>query len=270
MDFSKFLYLSFERSRDNQENIFLYLTTKEIQELDLYLKRRLKQDNKRIPVKAFNLETGIWNNVDPIGGIVEEGTGGGGPTPGTIDHEDLTGLLGGFPNQRYHLSLAQFNKLAQGNYRGDWDAATNTPAIPVASVANKDHFYRVTTAGTTLINGVSEWEIGDLIWSTGVFWFRIASGMSAKTAKLTTTIQINTNIAANTPISLIASGPGYTKTGDNGALGATASEFNGTAYMQVFRNGAYQRKGDSVVYVSSTSISFPVPLKAGEFLLILS
>jgi hypothetical protein len=270
MDFSKFLFMNFERSRDNQEDTFLFLNSAEIQELDLYLKRRLRQDNKRIPVKAFNLDTGKWNNVDPLGGVIEEGTGGGGPTPGTLDHEDLLGLQGGAVNNRYHLTLTQLNKLNQGNYQGDWNALTNTPSIPLPSASNKDQFYRVTTAGTTLINGVSEWEVGDLIYSTGTFWFRIASGLSAKTAKHATEIEITLNQLANTVLSVHTSGIGYIKSGDNGHLGNNASEFNSTEYIQVFRNGAYQRKGVNVNYVSSSSLSFNVPLKVGEFIVILS
>lgn len=49
---------------------------------------------------------------------------------------------------------------------GVWNALTNTPAIPVASASNRGNAYRVTAAGTTSIDGIAEWAVGDLITCT--------------------------------------------------------------------------------------------------------
>jgi hypothetical protein len=58
-------------------------------------------------------------------------------------------------------------------YQGVWDANTNSPAIPAASTGNKGHYYRVSTAGATEIDGESSWSVGDWIVSNGVTWDKI-------------------------------------------------------------------------------------------------
>jgi len=58
-------------------------------------------------------------------------------------------------------------------YQGTWNAATNTPAIPAAAVGNKGWYYSVSVAGTTNINGISSWAVGDQIISSGSVWQKI-------------------------------------------------------------------------------------------------
>jgi hypothetical protein len=58
-------------------------------------------------------------------------------------------------------------------YQGTWNAATNSPAIPAASAANKGWYYKVATAGTTTISGINDWGVGDWIISNGVSWDKI-------------------------------------------------------------------------------------------------
>lgn len=56
------------------------------------------------------------------------------------------------------------------SYQGVWNASTNTPTIPAASSSNKGYYYKVSTAGTTTVDGVSEWAVGDWITSNGTTW----------------------------------------------------------------------------------------------------
>jgi hypothetical protein len=60
-------------------------------------------------------------------------------------------------------------------YKGTWNASTNSPSIPAAATGNKGNYYIVTTAGTTTISGISNWEVGDWILSNGTSWERVAS-----------------------------------------------------------------------------------------------
>lgn len=59
------------------------------------------------------------------------------------------------------------------SYQEAWDAATNTPSIPAAGDANKGHYYVVQVAGTTAIDGESDWQIGDWIVSNGAYWEKV-------------------------------------------------------------------------------------------------
>ena len=60
-------------------------------------------------------------------------------------------------------------------YMGSWNASTNTPAIGAASSSNAGHYYIVSVAGSTTINGESGWVVGDWIISNGSSWARIAN-----------------------------------------------------------------------------------------------
>jgi hypothetical protein len=68
------------------------------------------------------------------------------------------------------LPAALFGALS---YQGTWNANTNTPTIPAAAVANKGHYYRVSTAGTTTVGGFNDWQIGDWVTSNGTSWDKI-------------------------------------------------------------------------------------------------
>jgi hypothetical protein len=63
--------------------------------------------------------------------------------------------------------------IGASRYQGTWDAATNTPVIPVAAPANQGFYYSVAVAGTTNINGIATWAVGDQIISNGSVWQKI-------------------------------------------------------------------------------------------------
>lgn len=57
--------------------------------------------------------------------------------------------------------------------QGTWNANTNSPTMPAASALNKGWFYRVSTAGTTTVDGISSWAVNDIILSDGSAWRKI-------------------------------------------------------------------------------------------------
>jgi len=54
-------------------------------------------------------------------------------------------------------------------YQGTWNAATNSPLL-ASSVGTKGHYYVVSTAGTTLVDGIGDWQTGDWIIFNGAMW----------------------------------------------------------------------------------------------------
>jgi hypothetical protein len=60
-------------------------------------------------------------------------------------------------------------------YKGTWNAATNTPAITTGSAtsSNKGYYYKTSIAGSTTVDGISTWAVGDWIISNGTTWDRI-------------------------------------------------------------------------------------------------
>src|SRR4029077_20144082 len=65
--------------------------------------------------------------------------------------------------------------IGASQYQGTWNAATNTPTIPTAAVGNKGWYYSVSVAGTTNINGINSWAVGDQIISNGSVWQKIVN-----------------------------------------------------------------------------------------------
>lgn len=64
--------------------------------------------------------------------------------------------------------------LGQLDYQGTWDASSNTPALTSSPDAStKGHYYKVATAGATLLNGDADWKVGDWVVSNGASWDKI-------------------------------------------------------------------------------------------------
>jgi hypothetical protein len=57
-------------------------------------------------------------------------------------------------------------------YQGTWNASTNTPTL-TSSVGNKGDYYYVSVAGNTNLNGITDWQIGDLALFNGTVWQKI-------------------------------------------------------------------------------------------------
>lgn len=56
-------------------------------------------------------------------------------------------------------------------FQGSWDAATNTPAL-ASSVGTLGHVYTVSVAGSTALNDVSSWSVGDYLIFNGREWLK--------------------------------------------------------------------------------------------------
>ena len=68
--------------------------------------------------------------------------------------------------------------------RGDWNAATNTPTL-VSSTGQKGETFRVSTTGTTTLDGISSWEVNDLAYFDGAVWRKLESGVDPVTSVFT-------------------------------------------------------------------------------------
>ena len=60
-------------------------------------------------------------------------------------------------------------------YQGTWNASTNSPAI-ASGAGTQGFYYIVSVTGTTTIDGVSVWAVGDWILFNGTNWQRIEQG----------------------------------------------------------------------------------------------
>jgi predicted heme/steroid binding protein len=153
----------------------------------------------------------------------------------------------------------QVNDLIGGlQYQGTWNASTNTPAI-TSGVGTDGHFYIVSVAGNTTIDGVSGWQVGDWIVFHSPAWQKVdntesvvsVNGFTGAVTLTTSNITEGTNLyftdgRARTAISLTTTGnsgastynngtgvlnvPQYTLSGLGGVPNTRSITINGTAF----------------------------------------
>ena len=67
----------------------------------------------------------------------------------------------------------QINGLTGGvTYQGTWNAATNVPFLQ-SSVGTKGYYYVVNVAGSTNLNGITDWKLGDWAIFNGSTWEKV-------------------------------------------------------------------------------------------------
>lgn len=86
-------------------------------------------------------------------------------------------------------------------YKGTWNASTNTPAL-ASGVGFSGDYYVVATAGSTNLDGITDWLIGDWLIFNGATWQKIdqtntvtsVNGQTGAVSLTTTNINEGTNL----------------------------------------------------------------------------
>jgi hypothetical protein len=186
---------------------------------------------------------------------------------GTIPNTDITGLGtastkdAGVANGVATLDgsgtvpISQLPSAVLGalSYQGTWNASTNTPTL-TSSVGTKGYYYVVSVAGTTNLNGITDWQVGDWAVYNGSTWQKIDNtdavtsvngytGTVVLTAtdvgavsSVSGTSPVNVATGTTTPVVSLASGYGDTQ---NPYASKTANYVlaapNGSAGVPTFR-----------------------------------
>lgn len=101
------------------------------------------------------------------------------------------------------------------SYQGGWNASTNVPAL-VSSVGSSGYYYVVTTAGSTDLNGITDWVIGDWAIFNGTVWQKIDQTNTVTSVNgLTGAVSVGTvtSVAMTVPTGLSISGTPITASG---------------------------------------------------------
>jgi len=85
------------------------------------------------------------------------------------------------------------------SYQGTWNATTNTPTL-TSSVGTKGYYYVVSVAGTTDLNGITDWLVGDWAVYNGTAWQKIdnTDGVTSVNGFTGAVVLTTTNIAEGT------------------------------------------------------------------------
>ena len=111
------------------------------------------------------------------------------------------------------------NAIGALNFKGTWDANANSPPL-ASSVGTKGDYYVVGTAGSTNLNGISNWGVGDLATFNGSVWQRVEGGADLNGVNLSVSgTSTLSGLTASTALALNASkeivSVTNTGTGDN-------------------------------------------------------
>lgn len=98
------------------------------------------------------------------------------------------------------------------NYQGTWNASTNTPTL-ASSTGTNGYYYVVSVAGSTNLNGITDWQAGDWLIFNGSSWQKIDQSWATAGA--------NDNITSMTGITGGISSPDFIQF-DTGASATNA------------------------------------------------
>lgn len=95
------------------------------------------------------------------------------------------------------------------SYKGTWNANTNSPTL-TSSVGNQGDYYVVNVAGTTNLNGITDWQIGDWAIFNGSVWQKVdnTDGVTSVNGETGVVVLGVANIAGAVPntVNVLASG----------------------------------------------------------------
>jgi predicted heme/steroid binding protein len=155
----------------------------------------------------------------------------------------------------------QISGLAGGvTYQGTWNASTNTPTL-TSSVGTKGYYYIVDVAGSTNLNGITDWKIGDWAIFNGTTWDKVDNTDAVSSVNgFTGAVSLTTsNIAEGTNLYYLDSRARL-------ALSFTAGSGaydNTTGVITIPTNTSQLTNGANFITLSSLSASSPLAYNSG-------
>ena len=120
------------------------------------------------------------------------------------------------------------NAIGALNYKGTWNASTNTPTL-VSSVGTKGDYYVVSVAGSTNLDGTTLWGVGDWAVFNGSIWEKVDAGDTTNVTSLTVTTLTGYMYANNTsPVTASLTIPNGGLANSTITLGNTTLTLGGT------------------------------------------
>ena len=97
------------------------------------------------------------------------------------------------------------------SYQGTWNASTNTPTL-ASSVGNQGNYYVVSVAGSTNLNGITDWQIGDWAIFNGSVWQKVdnTDAVSSVNGQTGTVVLTAANVGATPNTTYVLAGTALT------------------------------------------------------------
>jgi len=129
------------------------------------------------------------------------------------------------------------------SYQGTWNASTNTPTLASGTGTN-GYYYVVATAGSTNLDGITDWKVGDWLLFNGTAWQKIDQSETLQTITSTDGSVTVTTVGSNADLS----------------VAVAASTTNVVVYVRN-TTGATLTKG-TAVYINGATGQNPTVTKA--------
>ena len=145
---------------------------------------RIDFDGSLVITLSSGVELNVGEVVAPdLAERIKVITNGGGTSQSVLDtlaslQAQITALIpsqtgnGGKFLTTNGSTLSWGNVAGALNYQGTWNASTNSPTL-TSSVGTSGYYYVVATAGSTNLNGITDWQIGDWLIFNGSVWQKI-------------------------------------------------------------------------------------------------
>ena len=159
-------------------------------------------------------------------------TNGGGTSQTVID--DLASL-----QAQIDVLEAEIALLTSLTYKGTWNASTNTPTL-ASGVGDKGDYYVVSVAGSTNLDGITDWQPGDWAIFNGTEWQKIDQSWAIAGA--------NDNITSMTGITGGISSPDFIQFDTT----ATVTDATGRLYYDdtdQFQTLTFQMNGAAIQHI---------------------
>jgi hypothetical protein len=152
-------------------------------------------------------------------------------------------------------------------YKGTWNASANTPTL-VSSSGTQGDYYVVNVAGTTTLNGISDWEIGDWAIFNGSVWQKVdnTDAVSSVNGQVGTVVLTAANVNAVADTATITAGTGLTGGGTLASnttvslanTAVTADSYGNASTVATFTvdaQGRLTNASNATIAISNTQVS---------------
>lgn len=147
------------------------------------------------------------------------------------------------------------------SYQGSWNALTNTPTL-TSSVGTNGNYYIVSVAGTTTLNGISDWLIGDWAIFNGSVWQKIdqTNTVTSVNGQVGAVSLAYADLAGAIPTwNQNTTGTAANVTGTvaivNGGSGQTSAQAAMNAFAGAVTSGSYLRGNGTNVTLSTIQVA---------------
>lgn len=152
-------------------------------------------------------------------------------------------------------------------YQGTWNASTNTPTL-TSSSGTQGHYYVVSTAGSTDLNGITSWSIGDWAIFNGSVWEKVdnTDAVSSVNGQVGSVVLTASSVSAVPDVAIITAGTGMAGGGtlisnvtislaDTTVVAGTYGNASGVAVVVVDAQGRLTSASTVAIDIDYTAVS---------------